>query len=140
MHKVNINERRSLEEFYTLEVFVQDAGRNAAARTAVMHGVHILSAPEPDGTVCVARANHQVGEDTSHHHSIFHYPVRPHDNVWFDGGEPDAEKAVRTIGSPEDLENLYRDFIDAVIEAARNAHFLPPIGRGEGRLRGFHGG
>jgi hypothetical protein len=42
--------------------------------------------------------------------------------------------------SPDDVQDLYRDFIDGVIEAARTAHFLPPIGRGEGRLRGFHGG
>ena len=140
MHKINVNERQSIEEFYSLDIFVQDAGRNARAKTTVMHGVRILSAPEPDGTVSVARANHHVGEDTSPHENVFHYPVRPDDNAWFDGSEPDADKSVRIVGSPDDIENHYRDFIDRVIEAARNAHFLPPIGRGEGRLKGFHGG
>jgi hypothetical protein len=34
----------------------------------------------------------------------------------------------------------YETFIDRVIEAAKSAPFKRPIGRGEERLRGFHGG
>ena len=49
-------------------------------------------------------------------------------------------KAVHVKEHPIDVSNLYRDFIDRVIEAARNAHFQTAIGRNEPRLHGFHGG
>ena len=39
-----------------------------------------------------------------------------------------------------DVSELYRSFIDRVIETARTAHFQEAIGRGEPRLKGFHGG
>jgi hypothetical protein len=140
MHKANINERQSFESYYSLEAFINDANRNARGKTTVMYGLRILSAPDEDGTICVVRANHHVGEDNSDGNTIFHYPFRADDNAWFDGSEPDADKAVHTKDSLEDVEALYRDFIGRVIEAARNAHFLPPIGQGEARLKGFHGG
>jgi hypothetical protein len=140
MHKVNIHKRQSFEAFYPLDALVNDAGRNAEGKATVMHGLRILSAPDVDGTVCVARANHHVSEDASNSDSIFRYPFRADDNAWFDKAEPDAAKAIHMKSSPDDVQDLYRDFIDGVIEAARTAHFLPPIGRGEGRLRGFHGG
>ena len=38
------------------------------------------------------------------------------------------------------MNDLYRDFIERVIAAAKQAHFQPAIGSRELRLQGFHGG
>jgi hypothetical protein len=39
-----------------------------------------------------------------------------------------------------DAADDYRAFIDQLLDTARNAQFKPDIGRGEERLKGFHGG
>ena len=62
------------------------------------------------------------------------------DNNWFDKGEADASKAVHAKEHPVEISDLYRSFIDRVVETARNTKFQPNIGRGEPRLQGFHGG
>jgi hypothetical protein len=71
---------------------------------------------------------------------MFLYSVRDDDNNWFDGDEEDASKAVKAKDNAVDTSELYRGFIDRVIETARNAHLQDDIGRGEPRLKGFHGG
>ncbi len=140
MQSVNINQRETLESYYPLDSFVHDANQNARGKAAVMHGLRILSAPDGDGAFKVTKAQHNVAEDASDQDALFLYSVRDDDNNWFDKGEADASKAVQAKDHPVDLSELYRGFIDRVIEAARNAKFQPDIGRGEPRLKGFHGG
>ena len=140
MQSVNINQRETLESYYPLDSFVHDANQNARGKTAVMHGLRILSAPDDNGAFKVTKARHNVAEDASHKDTMFLYSVRDDDNNFFDKGEADASKAVQAKDNPVDPAELYRGFIDRVIETARNAHFQDDIGRGEPRLKGFHGG
>ena len=44
------------------------------------------------------------------------------------------------LAAARDSADGYRSFIDSILETARTADFQTPIGRGEERLRGFHGG
>ena len=140
MQSVNINQRQTLESYYPQDSFVHDANHNAMARTPVMNGLCILSVPDAEGVFKVAKAQHSVAGETVNQDVLVLYPARDDDNHWFDKSEPDAFKAIHVKEHPVDLSNLYRDFIDQVIEAARNAHFQTAIGRGEPRLHGFHGG
>jgi hypothetical protein len=140
MQSVNINQRETLESYYPLESFVRDANQNARGKSAVMHGLRIVSAPDGTGAFKITKAQHNVAEDDANHDTLFLYSVRDDDNNWFDKGEADASKAVHVKENPIDVSELYRGFIDRVIETARNTHFQPDIGRGEPRLQGFHGG
>jgi hypothetical protein len=140
MQSVNINQRETLESYYPLDSFVHDANQNARGKAFVMHGLRILSGPDGDGVFKVSKAQHNVAEDTGNHDALFLYSVRDDDNNWFDKGEADASKAVHTKEHPVEISDLYRSFIDRVIETARNTKFQPNIGRGEPRLQGFHGG
>jgi hypothetical protein len=140
MQSVNINQRDTIESYYPLDSFVHDASQNARGKALVMHGLRILSAPDADGTFKVSKGQHNVAEDDDNHDALFLYSVRDDDNNWFDKGEADASKAVHAKEHPVDVSDLYRSFIDRVIEAARTAHFQNDIGRGEPRLKGFHGG
>jgi hypothetical protein len=140
MQNVNINQRETLESYYSLDSFVHDANQNARGKAAVMHGLRILSAPDGDGAFKVSKAQHNVAEDDANYDALFLYSVRDDDNNWFDRAEPDASKAVHAKEHPVEVADLYRDFIDRVIETARNTKFQPNIGRGEPRLKGFHGG
>ena len=140
MQSVNIHQRETIESYYPLDSFVHDANQNARGKADVMHGLRILSAPDGDGAFKVTKAQHNVAEDASHEDTLFLYSVRDDDNNWFDRAEPDASKAVHAKEHPVNVSDLYRGFIDRVIETARNAHFQPDIGRGEPRLQGFHGG
>jgi hypothetical protein len=140
MQSVNINQRETLESYYPLDSFVHDANQNARGKAAVMYGLRILSAPDGEGTFKVSKAQHNVAEDDANHDALFLYSARDDDNNWFDRAEPDASKAVHAKEHPVEVSDLYRDFIDRVIETARNTKFQPDIGRGEPRLKGFHGG
>jgi hypothetical protein len=140
MQSVNINQRETLESYYPLDSFVHDANQNARGKTAVMHGLRILSAPDGEGAFKITKAQHNVAEDASHEDTLFLYSVRDDDNNWFDREEADASKAVHAKEHPVDVSELYRGFIDRVIETARTAKFQSNIGRGEPRLKGFHGG
>jgi hypothetical protein len=140
MQSVNINQRETIESYYPLDSFVHDANQNGRGKSAVMHGLRILSAPDADGVFKITKAQHNVAEDAANHNALFLYSVRDDDNNWFDKGEADASKAVHVKKHPVEISDLYRDFIDHVIETARNVKFLPDIGRGEPRLEGFHGG
>jgi hypothetical protein len=140
MQIVHINQREMLESYYPQDSFVHDANQNAMAKAPVMHGLRILLVPDAEGAFKVIRAQHGVAEDAVSQDVLLLYPVRDDDNHWFDKSEPDATKSVHVKEHPVDVSTLYRDFIDRVIEAARNAHFQTAIGRGEPRLQGFHGG
>ncbi|EWY38989.1 hypothetical protein N825_08285 [Skermanella stibiiresistens SB22] len=140
MRSVNINQRDSIESCYSRDNFIHDAGVNARARESVMHGVRILSAPDGDGAFKLIKAQHSIAEDAHDQDALFLYAVRDDDNTWFDKSEPDAQKAVHAKANPVDLDKLYSDFIDRVIATAKGAHFQDAIGKGESRLKGFHGG
>ncbi|QQP93717.1 hypothetical protein IGS68_32410 (plasmid) [Skermanella sp. TT6] len=140
MQSVNIDRRETIESYYPLDSFIHDAGLNARAKAMVMHGLRILSSPDAAGDFKLTKAQHNVAEDAHDQDAVFVYSVRDDDNAWFDKAEPDAAKAVHAKDNPTNVEGLYRDFIDRVIQAARDAHFQPAIGRGEKRLEGFHGG
>jgi hypothetical protein len=140
MQSVNINQRETLESYYPLDSFVHDANQNARGKAAVMHGLRILSAPDGEGAFKVSKAQHNVAEDDANYDALFLYSVRDDDNNWFDRAEPDASKAVHAKEHPVEVADLYRDFIDRVLETARNTKFQSNIGRGEPRLKGFHGG
>ena len=140
MQSVNINQRDTIESYYPLDSFVHDANQNARGKAMVMHGLRIVSAPDADGTFKVTKGQHNVAEDDANHDALFLYSVRDDDNNWFDKGEADASKAVHAKEHPVDVSELYRGFIDRVIETARTADFPKDIGRGEPRLKGFHGG
>ncbi len=135
MPRANVNDRRSLEEIYGRADFEQDAARNAMADAAVHHGLRIESAPDPEGWFNLARARHQVGE-VDGQDSLFLFPDHPSSAS---GG---ADGAL--YGPEEDPAGAHREdygaFIDRVLESARTADFPSPIGRGEERLKGFHGG
>jgi hypothetical protein len=140
MQSVNINQRETVESYYPLDSFVHDANQNSRGKTSVMHGLRILSAPDGDGVFKVTKAKHNVAENAAEQDALFLYSVRDDDNNFFDKGEADTSSAVHVKDHPVEVSDLYRGFIDRVIEAARNAHFQSDIGRGEPRLKGFHGG
>src|SRR3954468_2214292 len=140
MQSVNINQRETLESYYPQDSFIHDANHNAMARTSVMHGLCILSAPDAEGAFKITKGQHSVAGESVNQDVLVLFPARADDNFWFDKAEPDAAKAVHVKEHPVDVSNLYRDFIDRVIEAARSAHFQGSIGRNEPRLHGFHGG
>jgi len=140
MQSVNINQRETLESYYPQDSFVHDANQNAMAKAHVMHGLRILSVPDAEGVFKVTKAQHNVVSDDISQDALLLYSVRDDDNYWFDKSEADATKAIHVKEHPIDVLKLYRDFIDRVIETARNAHFQTAIGRDEPRLHGFHGG
>jgi len=140
MQSVNINQRETLESYYPQDSFVHDANQNAMAKAHVMNGLRILSVPDAEGVFKVTKAQHNVVSDDISQDALLLYSVRDDDNYWFDKSEADATKAIHVKEHPIDVLKLYRDFIDRVIETARNAHFQTAIGRDEPRLHGFHGG
>ena len=139
MAEANINDRASFEQAYDQHSFEQDAAMNARSDTTVVHGVTILSAPDVEGRVELSRTSQHVGEGNPEGDPIFVAAFRLDDAA--------AENADTYAGSVEpaaaarrDAAGDYRAFIDQLLDTARNAHFKPDIGRGEERLKGFHGG
>jgi hypothetical protein len=136
----NVNDRESIARVYPREAYEEDAGRNALAKTPVLHGVRILSQPDEAGSFRLARAHHQVAERDPEGDTVFLAPYL--------GDELDALQRNPTYGGPEEKDGLsvvdprgdYEAFLDRIVEAARSARFKGPIGKGEERLRGFHGG
>ncbi len=139
MAEANINNRASFEQAYDRHSFEQDAAMNARSDTTVVHGVTILSAPDAEGRVELSRTSQHVGEGNPEGDTVFVAAFRLHDTV--------AENANTYAGSVEpvasaqsDAAGDYKAFIDQLLDTGRNAHFKPDIGRGEQRLKGFHGG
>jgi hypothetical protein len=139
MHKANVNDRASVEAAYPQAAFDEDAGRNALADAAVVHGLRIDSGPDAQGWFALARARHHVGELTGFKEAVFLRPEEPHLAAPLLGKDPDG-RAEDPAAGPEKRRREYAAFIDRVLETARTAEFTPPIGRDEPRLKGFHGG
>ena len=139
MHKANVNDRASVEAVYPQAAFDEDAGRNALADAAVVHGLRIDSAPDPQGWFALARARHHVGELTGFKEAIFLRPEEPHLSAPLLGSDPDGT-AQSPTAMADKRRQAYAAFIDRVLDTARTADFAAPIGRDEPRLKGFHGG
>jgi hypothetical protein len=138
MSKVNINDPESLKALYPLSAFEEDAARNAVADTQVVHGIRIESGPDAEGWFRCVRAQRHVGEQTHAAGLPFVAPNEPHIAANLVGAEPDA--APSAADARRTRQEEYDSFIDRVAETARTSAFQEPIGEGEERLKGFHGG
>jgi len=139
MSTATIDDRASLERVYPRETFERDSRENARADVAVTHGLRILSPPDPSGVFGVMRAHQHAGERDPEGDSVFLAPSLTE--------QPGALAASPAYGGeqdggppPEPGPSRYEKFLNAVFQVARTAEFKRPIGRGEERLRGFHGG
>ena len=143
MSHANVNDPESVERAYPREAFDEDVGANSRAKAEVMHGVRIASEPAEDGSFELIRAARQVGEMDSESDTVFLFPVLVEE---LDAMRRTASGYGEAEAGPDALARLerggaeYRAFISRIVEAARAASFKPAIGRGEERLRGFHGG
>ena len=138
MAEATVNDRASVERLYPRTDFERDAGENSDAKASVQRGLRIVSGVDASGTFRAERGLRHVGENDPEGDALFiapflreaHAPVPQTDA--YGGGAAPAEAADKT----ED----YRAFIGRIIASARSAEFKEPIGRGEERLQGFHGG
>lgn len=137
MTRANVNDRTSIEQIYGPDAWEHDARRNTQGNATVAYGVTILSAPDADGRFDLTPASRHVAENDPES-----------DDVFLPAFEPDAAAAapgstyggsVEPVAEARDTED-YARFIDAVLDAARTAHFKPSIGKGDDRIKGFRGG
>ena len=148
MTSANINDRSSVERLYPRDAFEADAGSNALGKTAVLQGLRILSGPNEAGEFQIARASQHVGEvhageKQGRGNGLFLAPnlgsnfaaLMQNDTDY--GGAQEKHDAIQSVSARQDE---YAAFIDRVIATAGAADFEQPIGRGEERLKGFHGG
>ena len=142
MPEANIHDRATIERLYRREDFEQDAGENASAKATVHRGLLIVSPVNAEGRFTIERMSRHVGEEDPESDTVFLAPFPAEASAPLQQGG--AYGGPLEAGMGQDVEarkaDAYRIFIDRVVEAARTADFKPPIGRGEGRLRGFHGG
>lgn len=141
MTSANVNDRASLERIYPRDAFEQDCRENARADNSVVNGVRILSALDASGGFEVARARQHVGEGDPEGDTVFLAPSLAEAQAGLKvgagyGGAEETGAAPATGGD----RSRYDRFLDALADAARSADFKPAIGKGEDRLRGFHGG
>ena len=148
MTSASINDRASVERLYPREAFEEDAGSNARGKSTVLRGVRILSGPDARGEFRIARGSQHVGEvhvgeAQGRGNGLFLAPDLGANFAALAQKDTDyggAEEKSDAIGSVAARGAEYDAFIDRVIAAARAADFEQPIGRGEERLKGFHGG
>ena len=148
MTSANINDRSSVERLYPRDAFEADAGSNARGKATVLHGLRILSGPNASGAFRVARASQHVGEvhvgeAQGRGNGLFLAPDLGANVAALAQNETDyggAEEKGDAMASVDARGAEYQAFIDRVLASARAADFDQPIGRGEERLKGFHGG
>ena len=138
--KANINDRESVEALYPRDAFEEDAARNAFGNAQVVYGVRIDSVPDEEGWFRLTRARHHVGELTGLTGAIFLAADGPHLSATLLGSEAEGGAPTGPGVTPETPGREYQAFVDRILDAARSADFPEPIGRGETRLQGFHGG
>lgn len=139
MTTAHVDDRASLERIYPRQAFDHDARENARADVSVLHGVRILSAPDASGVFGLARARQHVGEADPEGDTVFLAPALAEPQAGSGVGDGRTHEA----GGAEPVRPTgygYDKFLEAVLRAARGARFKRPIGKGEERLRGFHGG
>lgn len=141
MNSANLDDRASLERIYPRDAFERDARENARADNAVVHGVRILSAPDASGSFTFAPARQHVGEGDPEGDTVFIAPALADASAELKVGA--GYGGAENTGAPPPKasdRSRYDGFLDALVAAARRADFKTAIGRGEERLRGFHGG
>ncbi len=138
MARANINDRSTIENLYPKSEFDQEAAGNSRGKAAIIKGLKILSAPDAQGEIELARASQHVGESAPDTDSIFVAAYRAGASIADNGTAYESSTAPTSDNRDEGAD--YRNFIDEVLEKARSAQFQPPIGKGEERLKGFHGG
>ena len=127
-------DRDAIERHYPRQAHDEDAAENARPKATVHHGVRIVLAPEKPGGFEIARASRQVGEADGQD-AWFLFPVRVVPDATSTGYEPPQPRP-----HSEPSEDAYSVFVSRVLEAAASADSPGPIGAGEERLKGFHGG
>ena len=148
MTTASIHDRASVERLYPRDAVEADAGMNARGKASVLHGVRILSSPDADGAFRLARGSQHVGEvhvgeSQGRGNGLFLAPDLAANFAALAQKDTDyggAEETGDALRSTADRADDYAAFIDRVIAAAGAADFEEPIGRGEERLKGFHGG
>ena len=142
MAEANVNDRDSVERLYPREDFERDAGANSDAKATVHRGLRVLSAVDLEGRFRAERGSRHVGECDPESDTLFlapflkqAYAALQQTDVY--GGAAENSDALAKTAHERDE---YRAFIDRIIDAAKSADFKAPIGRGEKRLQGFHGG
>jgi hypothetical protein len=144
MPEASIHDRITIERLYPREDFERDAGENARAEVAVHRGLLIVSAVNAEGRFTAERTSRHVGEDDPESDTVFLAPFPTEASAPLQQGGAYGGPVETGTGTAPDREarkaDAYRVFIDRIVEAARTADFKPAIGRGEERLRGFHGG
>jgi len=132
MQRANVNDRQSVVSVYGRTDFERDAARNARTDATVYEGLRIESSPDQEGWFNLVRTRVHVAE-AKDHHGAFLFPYHR-----FSGAAGPGE--MTEADPPTDHGQDYEAFLDRVLETARTAEFPGPIGRGEERLKGFHGG
>ena len=142
MSRANIHDRSTLEQIYPRNVFEQDAARNSEAKAQVLHGVRIMSRPDERGDFDLVAMSRQVGEADPESDTVFLAPAlqRSYDALAESPDYGAPREKDDALAKVQDKGGEYDAFLGRVIETAKSADFKPPIGRGEPRLRGFHGG
>jgi len=141
MGTANINDRTSLEKLYPRERFEQDAARNIAADTSVVHGLLVTSAPDENGAFSVAGLSRQVGEGDPEGDSLFFIPHLHEAGEGLVAGPYGGEREKADSEAKVDRRGAdYKRFLDRVLKAVRSAEFKTPIGRSDERVKGFRGG
>jgi hypothetical protein len=139
MQTASIDDRASIEAIYPPAAFDEDAARNAAGDADVLYGLRVEAVPDAEGRFIFARSRQHAGEARDPTEALFLSPDGEHllaaAASSLRTGEEEAAAA-----KPDERRKAYARFIDRVIEAVRAADFQKPIGRGEERLEGFHGG
>lgn len=135
----NIDDPASVERIYSRADFERDSRLNAQDKTAIRHGITILSQPDTAGDFSLVRASRHVGEEAESTHSLFLYPeLKPSEYGALIQDDTGYGGPVERHDVPEDPADPYRSFVEDVVQAARSAHF-PPEAPPE-LLKGFHGG
>ncbi|BCJ91859.1 hypothetical protein IZ6_25940 [Terrihabitans soli] len=137
MTRANVNDRATICEIYPMDAWEQDGSRNIQGNATVIHGVKIMSAPDPEGAFDLVRMSQHVAENDPESDEIFLSAFEP--------GAAEAMAGSTYSGGVQPTEHEhskggYESFIDSILEAARSAHFKPAIGVGDDRIKGFRGG
>ena len=137
MSEANLRDRKSVERLYPREAHDQDAAENARPKATVHHGVQIDPSPGNSASLTLVRTSRQVGEAEASQDAVFLYPVRVQEGEASTGYAAPSEGSVRP--DQRDLD-AYEAFVSRIIQVAEQADPPAPIGAGEERLKGFHGG
>ena len=127
MPQANINERASVESIYSQDDFQRDAARNGVGDASILHGLTIASEPDGSGAFALKVSRKHAGERDPEGDAVFVPAFSKR------GPEPQTSEAPSR-------DEEYGAFIDGVLALARSADFKPAVGRGDDRLKGFHGG